>query len=163
MLFQDRLTGYLHEIPDYPYASYTAPQQYGLSEVVYDGLGNPVGIAPLIAALPTIISAAAPLISDIIGGLTKKAPPAAPPVAPPEYGPPTEPVTAAPMMAPGPYAPCPPCPMPFMPQRAPMMPFQEQSDYPPAMYPAPAQWVPRHRRRHVAHHPVHGLSGWGWR
>src|SRR6266852_8719249 len=98
MLVQDRLTGYLHEVPDYPYASYTAPQGYGLGEVVNDGLGNPVGIGPLIAALPTIISAAAPLIADIIGGLTKKAPP-----------PPPAPETAA-MMPPGSYAPCPPCP-----------------------------------------------------
>lgn len=160
MLYQDRLTGYLHEIPDYAYGSYAAPYGYGLGDVAYDGLGNPLGIGPLLAALPTIISAAAPLISEIIGGLTKKAPPPPPPPAPPEYGPP------GPTMPPASYAPCPPCPpcpMPFMPQRAPMMPFPEEPDYPPAMAPPPAQWAPRHRRRHATHHAVHGLSGWGWR
>jgi hypothetical protein len=55
MLVQDTLTGYLHEVPDSQlyepeYAEYPEP----MGEVVYDGLGNPVGLAflaPLAAKL----------------------------------------------------------------------------------------------------------------
>jgi len=41
MLIQDTLTGYLHEVPD--------SQLYEASQVVYDGLGNPLGIFPFVS------------------------------------------------------------------------------------------------------------------
>jgi hypothetical protein len=39
MLVQDSQTGYFHEVPDHNVAGYG-----GYGQVVYDGLGNPVGI-----------------------------------------------------------------------------------------------------------------------
>jgi hypothetical protein len=46
MLYQDRLTGMLHEVPDNQVNGYAlAEDPYGVGEgqVVYDGLGNPLG------------------------------------------------------------------------------------------------------------------------
>jgi hypothetical protein len=84
MLIQDQLTGRLHEIPDQPYRSHLGeygqlyepqwgeyPQGYGYSpqrvasQVLYDGLGNPVGLFPLLTAL-------APLAAKILPGLAQK-------------------------------------------------------------------------------------------
>jgi hypothetical protein len=80
MLMQDMLTGYLHEVPD--------SQLYEYNEVVYDGLGNPVGIAPLImAALPALM----PMLSNIL----KPAAPPSPALLPP-------PVQALPLPPPEP-------------------------------------------------------------
>jgi hypothetical protein len=39
MLVQDSQTGYFHEVPDHSVAGYG-----GYGQVIYDGLGNPVGI-----------------------------------------------------------------------------------------------------------------------
>lgn len=74
MLVQDMLTGRLHEVPDQSYGSNFAgyghpygdawgepPQQYG--QVLYDGLGNPVGFLPGIASL------LAPLATKAVGAL----------------------------------------------------------------------------------------------
>jgi hypothetical protein len=74
MLVQDMLTGRLHEVPDQSYGSnfagYGNPygdtwgepqQQYG--QVLYDGLGNPVGFLPGIASL------LAPLATKAVGAL----------------------------------------------------------------------------------------------
>jgi len=67
-------------------------------EVLYDNLGNPVGVLPIIAA------AAAPLITKVIGGLFKARPKPAPPPQPPPprpVAPPVAPpVVAQPMVAP---------------------------------------------------------------
>lgn len=46
MLYQDRLTGMLHEVPDNyvnGYALAEAPDGVGEGQLVYDGLGNPLG------------------------------------------------------------------------------------------------------------------------
>src|SRR5262245_21910859 len=74
MLVQDMLTGRLHEVPDHSYGSNLGgyghpygdtwgepPQQYG--QVLYDGLGNPVGFLPGIASL------LAPLATKAVGAL----------------------------------------------------------------------------------------------
>src|SRR5262245_38126404 len=86
MLIQDALTGRLHEVPDPLYASYLGeynPQarayphsfgyspQYGEVQVVYDGLGNPVGIIPLLAKLAPLAVKAA---GAILPALTKALP-----------------------------------------------------------------------------------------
>jgi hypothetical protein len=82
MLMQDPLTGRLHEIPDQPYRSRLGaygqfhqpqwggyPQQYGYSpqrvsnQVLYDGLGNPVGIFPILAALAPLAAKVAPMLA----------------------------------------------------------------------------------------------------
>ena len=84
MLIQDQLTGSLHEIPDQPYRPHLGeygqlyepqwgeyPQGYGYSpqrvtgQVLYDGLGNPVGLFPLLTAL-------APLAAKVLPGLAAK-------------------------------------------------------------------------------------------
>lgn len=73
MLVQDSL-GYVHEVPENQlyesdYAEY--PEHFGESQVVYDGLGNPVGALPfLAAALPAIgsmFSSALPALSSALG------------------------------------------------------------------------------------------------
>jgi hypothetical protein len=136
MLIQDALTGRLHEIPDHLYGSYLGgygqlyepqwgeyPQgyghspQYGMGQVVYDGLGNPVGIFPLLAKLaplaakllPAIatkvlpaITQAFPAVSSILPGAAPPPPAAMAPAPPdPQFAPPP-PYQAAPppMMAP---------------------------------------------------------------
>ena len=85
MLIQDQLTGLLHEIPDQPYRSHLGdygqlyesqwgeyPQGYGYSpqrvasQVVYDGLGNPVGIFPLLTALAPLAAKVLPAIAGKI-------------------------------------------------------------------------------------------------
>jgi|SRR5882724_12029626 len=103
MLVRDRL-GYIHNVPD--------RAAYGSQEVVYDGLGNPVGLAflaPLLSALgpaltsalPSIVGAVAPAIGSLFGGKKDDAPaPAAPP-----------PAAQAPAPAEAPCPPCPACPV----------------------------------------------------
>jgi hypothetical protein len=63
MLAQDPVTGQLYEVPDSQlyeadYAEY--PEMMGEPPVVYDGLGNPVGILPFLA--PALAPAAARLL-----------------------------------------------------------------------------------------------------
>lgn len=101
MLIQDQLTGRLHEIPDQLYRSHLGeygqlyepqwgeyPQGYGYSpqraasQVLYDGLGNPVGIFPLLTALaplaakvlPHIASKVLPKIAQRLPGLAQRLP-----------------------------------------------------------------------------------------
>jgi hypothetical protein len=85
MLIQDQLTGLLHEIPDQPYRSHLGdygqlyesqwgeyPQGYGYSpqrvasQVLYDGLGNPVGLFPLLTALAPLAAKVLPAIAGKI-------------------------------------------------------------------------------------------------
>ena len=76
MLVQDTLTGYFHEVPDSQvygpqYAEYPEP----MGEVVYDGLGNPVGLsflAPLAAKiLPAIASRVLPAAAKALPGIVR--------------------------------------------------------------------------------------------
>src|SRR5215475_10298772 len=84
MLIQDQLTGRLHEIPDQLYRPHLgeygqlyepqwghysqgfgySPQRVA-SQVLYDGLGNPVGLFPLLTAL-------APLAAKVLPGLAQR-------------------------------------------------------------------------------------------
>src|SRR3989441_12996228 len=102
--------GYVHNIPDY---SPRGPQQ-----VIYDGLGNPVGFA----FLAPLLSALAPALPSIIGGLFggKKEEPAAalaPPVPPPPMPPEAPPLPPAAFPLPSVGGPPPPmmCPPPCSP------------------------------------------------
>ena len=76
MLVQDTLTGYLHEVPDsQAYGAYLGelPEQTG--EVVYDGLGNPVGLAflaPLAAKLAPMALKRLPGIFRGVKGAIKR-------------------------------------------------------------------------------------------
>jgi hypothetical protein len=76
MLVQDTLTGYFHEVPDSQvygpqYAEYPEP----MGKVVYDGLGNPVGLsflAPLAAKiLPAIASRVLPAAAKALPGIVR--------------------------------------------------------------------------------------------
>jgi hypothetical protein len=107
MLVRDQFSGILHDAPDL--------SEYEVGEVVYDGLGNPVAIAPpglafddglsgtlglpfLLPLLPAIASAL-PAVTGLLSNLgPKSAPP--PPMAPPP--------TAPAPIAPAPMAPAPP-------------------------------------------------------
>lgn len=75
MLVQDRLTGYLHEVPDGQlYEGYfaEAPEQFAEGQVVYDGFGNPVGIAPALIG-PLVGTAAGRQLTRTAGGLLFRA------------------------------------------------------------------------------------------
>lgn len=86
MLVQDQMTGYISEVPDhlYGYEGYYGeyPDQVGESQMLYDGLGNPVGLFPAIAALaakalPIAASIAGkiPGVGKIFGGGRPRLPP----------------------------------------------------------------------------------------
>src|SRR5215470_5045667 len=96
MLIQDSLTGRLQEIPRRLYGPYLGgdgslyeqryPQGYGYApqqgavQVVYDGLGNPIGMIPLLAALAPVL---APLVAKVAPRIIQKVLPSiAPKVAP---------------------------------------------------------------------------------
>jgi hypothetical protein len=80
MLVQDTLTGYLHEVPDsQAYGAYLGelPEQTG--EMVYDGLGNPVGLsflAPLAAKFlaPAAIKALPGIVRGVQGAIKRFVP-----------------------------------------------------------------------------------------
>src|SRR5437867_13380028 len=75
MLVRDTMTGYLHEVPDsalYGGGFAESPEQIGEGQVVFDGLGNPVGILPFLPAIAGLASQALPAIA----GLFSKAAPA---------------------------------------------------------------------------------------
>lgn len=68
MLVRDTMTGYLHEVPDHAlygggFAEY--PEQVGEGQVVFDGLGNPVGFLPFLPALANAL----PAVTGLIGKL----------------------------------------------------------------------------------------------
>ena len=63
MLYQDTLTGALHEIPDTQVSGWgLAEDPYGMGEVVYDGLGNPLGFS-FKRAFGKVLKKAAPFTS----------------------------------------------------------------------------------------------------
>jgi hypothetical protein len=116
MIHRDRF-GYFHDIPDH----------YGneLGEVVYDGLGNPLGFLPFLAALAPLAAKVLPMIASALpmlarGGGGRAAPrrAAAPPVSPP---PPIAPAVIAPPSPPQIIIirePAPAAPSPFFPTHA---------------------------------------------
>jgi len=98
MLYQDTLTGALHEVPDAQVAGY-GEEPYGVGEgqMVYDGLGNPLGFsfkrafsslgklalkaAPMMGPYGMLVSRAVPMISRAMS-------PARPPQSMPNQAPP---------------------------------------------------------------------------
>jgi hypothetical protein len=116
MLVRDQYSGTLHEVPDLG--------EYDVGEVVYDGFGNPVAIAPpglafdeglsgtlglpfLLPLLPAIASAASAAIPAITKMFAKGEPSSGPPppmtIAPAQ----TPPMSTAPpaFVVPGPNGP----------------------------------------------------------
>lgn len=99
MLVRDPYSGYLHEVPTYGgYSGYgyaeapfeEAPDlsEYEMGQVVYDGLGNPVGLLPALlpliaSALPAIagaakaaipaIASAIPQVANVVSSLVPRA------------------------------------------------------------------------------------------
>ncbi len=75
MLYQDTLTGMLHEIPDSQvYGLGYADDPYGVGEgqILYDGLGNPVGawtdfLKKPMASIGGLVSKALPVVSAALG------------------------------------------------------------------------------------------------
>lgn len=67
MLAQDPFTGYVHEIPD--------RQVQGYGQVLYDGLGNPVGWSPIdmIKSVVSNIPIVGGLVSNLLPGSTPPA------------------------------------------------------------------------------------------
>ena len=60
MMVHDQLSGYVHEVPD----TLMGP---ALGEVVYDGLGNPVGWNPF-SAIRNVVRGAGNAIRNVVGG-----------------------------------------------------------------------------------------------
>jgi hypothetical protein len=184
MLIQDSLTGRLHEVPDHLYRSYLGecgrvygqqyPQGYGHSphyvqgQVVYDGLGNPVGIAPLLAmlaplaakVLPVIADKVLPMVSKILPEISNILPgaeqaptpqPQAPPAPQPQQPTAMSPAPAQPTMATPVQMPIQTPGQPVMATPA-MAPFRPM----PVPYPMMAMMAPRgiRGRRHRGHRPV---------
>jgi hypothetical protein len=188
MLIQDSLTGRLHEVPDQLYRSYLGeygrvygqqyPQGYAQSphyvqgQVVYDGLGNPVGIAPLLAMLAPLAAKVLPMIADKVLPVVSKILPAISNILPgaeqaptPQPQPPPAPQPQPPTaMSPAPAPPMmePPVPMPIQtpaqsvmatPAMAPFRPMPVP--YPPMPVPYPMM-APRgiRGRRHRGRRPI---------
>ena len=66
MLYEDPVTGALHEIPDSQVGWGYAEDPYAMGEVVYDGLGNPVGFS-FRKAFGTLVKKAAPFATSMLG------------------------------------------------------------------------------------------------
>ena len=117
MLVRDSLTGFLHEVPDYRlhgarYGQFhQAPDlsQYDAGEMVYDGLGNPVGFLP---ALASLIGGALPSIGKLVSGFLPGLPGSGAPA----------PAVAAACPACPPCPTCPTCGAPALLPAAPPMP-----------------------------------------
>jgi hypothetical protein len=76
MLAQDPVTGQLYEVPDSQlygadYAEY--PEMMGEPPVVYDGLGNPVGILPLLAPAAARLLVSSPAARRLVGSVLPQA------------------------------------------------------------------------------------------
>jgi hypothetical protein len=78
MLVQDTLTGYFHEVPDsqlydVDFAEFQEP--YGEAQMVYDGFGNPVGLAPALLPVATAFApAAGRLFRGLFGRRSRRSP-----------------------------------------------------------------------------------------
>jgi hypothetical protein len=81
MLYQDALTGALHEAPDGQlYESDFGEYPYQMGEPVFDGLGNPVGFLPFIPKIASLASSLLPKVGNIVGGLFGGGAPPIPPL-----------------------------------------------------------------------------------
>jgi|SRR5882672_2422936 len=153
MLVQDSLTGYFHEVPDHNVAGYGGYGGYG--QVVYDGLGNPVGIGwnPLdvIGKVVNVVKGVASNI-PIVGGMVSNQIPGTsmPPPTPYPY----------PQPQPYPY----PQPQPYpAPQVPPNMPTEDMvNSMSPEGFPYPARSGWRRRPHWQGHGRYRPWShGWG--
>jgi hypothetical protein len=148
MLYQDRL-GMLYEIPDSQVYGLGYADPYGAadSQIVYDGLGNPVGAWPfsnIAKAVGGLVKKALPAVSSFIpgGALISQAVPAlAQGMAP---GAPAPPVPSpVPVPAPLPVASPAPGPMPGALPQVPGAPAEMMPGapgMPPPGYPMPRPW-----------------------
>ncbi len=69
MLYQDTLTGMLHEVPDGQIQGWGLgedPYGVGEAQMVYDGLGNPLGWS-LFKSLGRLVKKAAPFATSLLG------------------------------------------------------------------------------------------------
>jgi len=88
MLVRDQF-GYFHDIPDQRFGGWSNP---GFGEVVYDGLGNPLGL-PFIAALAPLAAKLLPMAASLLpmlapsGSSSRPSSPAPPAPLPPPYDP----------------------------------------------------------------------------
>jgi hypothetical protein len=147
MLVRDPFSGLLHEVPEYggygfsesPFGDAPDLSEYDIGEVVYDGLGQPVGLFPLIpliaSALPAIASAAKGLIPAVASAIPKVSSLVSS-LVPPGLGPGLAPAMpyapAAPIAPPVDYGPSPAPAMPY----APAAPIAPPVDYGPSRGPA---------------------------
>jgi hypothetical protein len=124
MLYQDRL-GVLHEVRDNQvYGLGFAGYPYGESQIVYDGLGNPVGAWPfsnIAKSIGGLVSKALPAVSSFIpgGSLISQALPALAQGMAPSPGPSAPQPTPTALMSPGAPSPL-PVPQPVGPTGMPM-------------------------------------------
>lgn len=76
MLVQDQLTGYFHEVPDGMMGESEFAESPDYGEVVYDGLGNPVGLLPFLPAIASALlplaAKALPAVAGAIPGLARR-------------------------------------------------------------------------------------------
>jgi hypothetical protein len=79
MLIRDRF-GYLRDIPEQRFGRWS---NSGLGEVVYDGLGNPVGAFPFLAALAPLAAKILPMAANLLPMLAPSRPSSPPPASPP--------------------------------------------------------------------------------
>ena len=66
MLYEDPVTGALHEVPDSQVGWGYAEDPYAMGEVVYDGLGNPVGFS-FRKAFGSLVKKAVPFATSMLG------------------------------------------------------------------------------------------------
>ena len=66
MLYEDPVTGALHEIPENQVGWGYAEDPYSMGEVVYDGLGNPVGFS-FRKAFGKLVKKAVPFATSMLG------------------------------------------------------------------------------------------------
>ena len=66
MLYEDPVTGALHDVPDSQVGWGFAEDPYAMGEVVYDGLGNPVGFS-FRKAFGSLVKRALPYATSMLG------------------------------------------------------------------------------------------------
>ena len=153
MLVQDSLTGYFHEVPDHHVAGHGGYGGYG--HVVYDGLGNPVGIgwSPLdiVGKVVNVVKGVASNI-PIVGGMVSNMIPGTPasPATPYPY----------PQAQPYPYPQAQPYPDPQVPPNMPTEDMANNMSPEGSPYPAWGGWRRRpYWRGHGRYR--HWSRGWG--